>query len=67
MDIHSCGLEYLEAGARGLEEAVARGFVSWVLLSAMSPNIGDPDVIRSLALSPFSRRFNRLCADNVKS
>jgi hypothetical protein len=30
MDIHSCGLEYLEAGARGLEEAVARGFVSWV-------------------------------------
>ncbi len=23
-------MEYLEAGARGLEEAVARGFVSWV-------------------------------------
>ncbi len=35
-----------------------------ILLLALSRYIGDPDVIRSLALSP-SRCFTRLRADNV--
>jgi hypothetical protein len=40
---------------------------NWVLLLAMSPYIGDLDVIWSLASSPFSRCFTRLCANDVKS
>ncbi len=38
-----------------------------VLLLAMSRFISDLDVIRSLALLPFSGRFTRLLADDVKS
>jgi hypothetical protein len=34
---------------------------------AMSHHIGDPNVIRSLALSPFSGRFTEFHADNVKA
>jgi hypothetical protein len=38
----------------------------WVLLLAMSGNIGDPDMIRSLASLHFSGRFTRLHT-NVKA
>jgi hypothetical protein len=38
-----------------------------VLLLAMSPFIDDLDVIWSVASSPFSGCFTRLCADDVKS
>jgi hypothetical protein len=37
-----------------------------ILLLALSRYIGDPDVILSLASSPFSGCFTRLRADNVK-
>jgi hypothetical protein len=41
------------------------------LLQLGSPDsagyIGDPDMIRSLASSPFSGRFSMLCANDVKS
>jgi hypothetical protein len=37
------------------------------LLLALSRYIGDPNVIRSLALPPFSGCFTRICANIVKS
>ncbi len=38
-----------------------------ILLLALSRYIGDPNVIRSLPLLPFSRCLTGLCANNVKS